>query len=141
MSDQYNQQDNATEPPQPQSPQASPPPAQEAETALETNKDAKTWGMLAHLLGVFVGFVAPLVIWLVKKEEHPFVDEQGKEALNFQITVGIASIASSLLMMACIGFFLLPAVMVLNLIFGIMATMAANRGEHYRYPLCLRLIK
>jgi uncharacterized Tic20 family protein len=107
----------------------------------EVSKDARTFAMLAHLLAIFTCFVGPLVIWLVKKEEHPFIDEQGKEALNFQITVAIAYVAASLLSFLCIGFLLFPAVWVVNLIFCIMACVAANKGEHYRYPVSLRLIK
>jgi uncharacterized Tic20 family protein len=107
----------------------------------EQNKDARTFAMLAHLLAIFTCFVGPLVIWLVKKEEHPFVDEQGKEALNFQITVAIAYIAASLLSFLCIGFLLFPAVWVVNLIFCIMACVAVNKGEHYQYPVSIRFIK
>jgi hypothetical protein len=108
---------------------------------IEENKDARTFAMLAHLLGIFTCFVGPLVIWLVKKDEHPFVDEQGKEALNFQITIAIAFIAASLLSFLCIGFLLFPAVGVVNLVFCIMACIAANKGEHYRYPVSLRIVK
>jgi uncharacterized protein len=107
----------------------------------EVSKDAKTFAMLAHLLGIFTCFVGPLVIWLVKKDEHPFVDEQGKEALNFQITVAIAYVAASLLSFLCIGFLLFPAVGVVDLVFCILACVAANKGEHYRYPVSIRLIK
>ena len=59
----------------------------------ETSKDARMWGMLCHLLGLFTSFVGPLIIWLLKKAEDPFIDDQGKEALNFQITLAIAFIA------------------------------------------------
>jgi uncharacterized Tic20 family protein len=110
-------------------------------TPTEVNKDARTFAMLAHLLAIFTSFVGPLVIWLVKKDEHPFVDEQGKEALNFQITVAIAYIVAGLLSFLCIGFLLFPAVGVVNLIFCIMACVAVNKGEHYRYPLTVRFIK
>jgi uncharacterized Tic20 family protein len=105
----------------------------------EANKDARMFAMLAHLLAIFTCFVGPLVIWLIKKDEHPFVNEQGKEALNFQITVAIAYVVATLLPIA--GCFLAPAVWVVNLIFCIMACVAANKGEHYRYPVSLRLIK
>jgi uncharacterized Tic20 family protein len=111
----------------------------EAPKPAEENKDARTFAMLAHLLGIFTSFVGPLIIWLVKKDEHPFVNEQGKEALNFQITVAIAYVVATLLPIA--GCFLAPAVWVVNLIFCIMACVAANKGEHYRYPVSLRLIK
>jgi uncharacterized Tic20 family protein len=111
----------------------------EAPKPVEENKDARTFAMLAHLLGIFTSFVGPLIIWLVKKEGNPFVDEQGKEALNFQITVAIAYVVATLLPIA--GCFLGPAVWVVNLIFCIMGCVAANKGEHYRYPVSLRLVK
>lgn len=105
------------------------------------SKDAKMWGMLCHLLGLFTSFVGPLIIWLLKKEEDPFIDDQGKEALNFQITVLIASIVSGVLAMFCIGVFLGMAVGVVDLIFCIIATVKANSGEKYRYPVSIRFIK
>jgi len=111
------------------------------QTSAEVSKDARTFAMLAHLLAIFTSFLGPLVIWLVKKDEHPFVDEQGKEALNFQITVAIAYIVAGLLSFLCIGFLLFPAVWVVNLIFCIMACVAVNKGEHYRYPVSIRFIK
>ena len=107
----------------------------------EANKDACMWGMLAHLLAIFTCFVGPLVIWLVKKDEHPFVDEQGKEALNFQITMAIAWIVSALLTFVCIGAFLGIAVSVVDIIFCIIACIKANGGEAYRYPVSIRFIK
>jgi uncharacterized Tic20 family protein len=112
----------------------------------EANKDARMFAMLAHLLAIFTSFVGPLVIWLVKKDEHPFVDEQGKEALNFQITLAIVWVASwvvpvILTFLACVLPFLIAAVWVVNLIFCIMGCVAANKGEHYRYPVSIRLVK
>jgi uncharacterized Tic20 family protein len=116
-------------------------PQEQAQPSAEISKDARTFAMLAHLLAIFTCFVGPLVIWMVKKDEHPFVDEQGKEALNFQITVAIAYVAASLLSFLCIGFLLFPVVWVVNLIFCIMACVAVNKGEHYRYPVSIRFIK
>jgi uncharacterized Tic20 family protein len=112
----------------------------------EANKDARMFAMLAHLLAIFTCFVGPLVIWLIKKDEHPFVEEQGKEALNFQITIAIVWVASwvvpvILTFLACVVPFLVAAIWIVNLIFCIMACVAANKGEHYRYPVSLRLIK
>lgn len=126
-------------PPTPEQPQPAPEQAQPAEA--EIPKDAKTMAMLCHLLAIFTSFLGPLIIWLVKKDDHPFINEQGKEALNFQITVVLASIVSGLLIMACIGIALLPAVQILNIVFCIIATIKTNNGEHYRYPVALRLIK
>lgn len=97
--------------------------------------------MLCHLLSIAVGFLGPLVLWLIKKDQSPFVDDQGKEALNFQITVFIAALVSALSMFICIGFVLLPAVGIANLVFCIIGGIEANKGTLYRYPVCLRLIQ
>lgn len=97
--------------------------------------------MLAHLLGIFTGFIGCLIIWLIKKDESAFVDDQGKEALNFQITVLIALVAAWLLTFLCIGLLLLPAVVIANVVFCILAVVESNKGVAYRYPVTLRLIK
>jgi uncharacterized Tic20 family protein len=104
-------------------------------------KESKMWAMLCHLLGLFTCFVGPLIIWLIKKDEDAFVDDQGKEALNFQITVLIAYIVSGLLAALCIGVILGIAVGVVDLVFCIVASVKSNSGEAYRYPVCLRLVK
>lgn len=107
----------------------------------QSSKDARMWAMLCHLLAIFTGFIAPLVIWLIKKDEDPFVNSQGKEALNFQITVAIAMVIAWLLCFACVGVFLVPAVAIVDIVFCIIATIKVNGGQDYRYPLSLRLIK
>ena len=81
------------------------------------------------------------VIWLVFKERGRFVDEQAKEALNFQITLFIGYVVSSLLIIIVIGAFLLFLVWVAAIVFGIIAGMAANKGQAYRYPVNIRLVK
>jgi uncharacterized Tic20 family protein len=96
--------------------------------------------MLCHLLGFF-SFIGPLVIWLIKKNEDQFVDDQGKEALNWQITVVIAFAACFFLSFIIIGLFLMPIVGILNLVFIIIGSIKANEGVKYRYPFCIRLIK
>jgi uncharacterized Tic20 family protein len=116
----------------------------------EPDKDARTWAMFAHLsalTGLFtagVGFiVGPLVIWLIKKAEHPFVDDQGRESVNFQITMVIYGAIAFLLSFVCIGLILLPIVGIVDIVFTIIATIKANDGYRYRYPfpLIFRFIK
>lgn len=117
----------------------------------EVSKDSRTWGMLCHLGGLagfifpFGNIIAPLVIWLIKKNEDKFVDEQGKEALNFQITLIIAAvigfILTILVITMCVGIPLLAATGICNLIFCIMGAVKANNGESYRYPVNIRFIK
>ena len=109
--------------------------------SAEVSKDARMWAMLCHLLAIFTGFIAPLIIWLLKKDEDPFIDNQGKEALNFQITVLIAMLVSGLLSFACIGFILMPAVGIADVVFCIIASIKANSGQAYRYPVSIRFIK
>jgi uncharacterized Tic20 family protein len=109
--------------------------------ALEPNKDARMFGMLCHLTAIFLGFVGPLVIWLVKREEFEFVDDQGKEALNFHITVALAFVASAILTIVLIGILLLPVVGIGALVLTIVAAIRANEGRRYRYPVSIRFIK
>lgn len=103
--------------------------------------DEKTMALLAHILGAITCFVGPLIIWLVKKDESPFVDDQGKEALNFQITIGILYIVSAVLMAVCIGYITYAAALIVSLIFGIIGGVEANKGNAYRYPFAIRLVK
>ena len=113
----------------------------------ESDPNARTMGMLCHLLALsgfiipFGSIIGPLVIWLIKKDQIPFVNDQGKESLNFQITVILALIACFVLMFVVIGFFLLPVVGITALVFIIIASIKANQGIAYRYPFALRLIK
>jgi len=111
------------------------------QAAGELTSDDKTMAMLAHLLGIVVGFVGPLIIWLIKKDQSKFVDYHGKEALNFQITVLIGYIVSSILSMVLIGCVTGAAVWIMSLIWSIIAGMAANKGEYYKYPVSIRIIK
>lgn len=111
------------------------------------SKEEKTMAMLCHLTA-FVGFIipfgsiiAPLVIWLTQKDKYPLVNDQGKESLNFQITTAIASIACIPLCFILIGFLLIIAVAIYAIVYVIIATLKANEGIKYRYPICLRLIK
>lgn len=128
----------------------SPPPA----VPPPSNRDENTWAMLCHLsalAGLVIplgNIVGPLLVWLIKKDEMPRVDDQGKEALNFQISLIIylfvGSAISVMLILVAIGIVLLFLVLVSVPIFGIVMTVVAalraNQGEAYRYPLCLRFI-
>jgi uncharacterized protein len=124
------------------------PPTPNPAPAGAPSSDEKTWALFAHLaaLAGFVGIpfgniIGPLVIWLIKKDQMPFVNNQAKESLNFQITVMIAVIICIPLIFVCVGIPLLIAVGVGNLVLIIMGAIKANSGVAYRYPLCLRLIK
>ena len=109
-------------------------------------RDEKIMGMLVHLLGGVTYILGPLVIWLIKKDESPFVKDQGREAMNFQITVIIGfaiATATDLIPFfgSCMAPFLWLVAVVANLIFAILGGLEANKGIIYRYPFALRLIK
>lgn len=99
---------------------------------------------LSALPGSFVligSVVAPLVIWQIQKERSAFVDYHGKEAVNFQITMALAALASFLLFFVLIGFVLIWVVGAVWLLFTVIAAVKANNGEYYRYPITIRFIK
>jgi len=107
-----------------------------------------TMGMLCHLLSLvgllgvpFGNILGPLVIWLVKKDQDAFVDDNGKEVLNFQISVTIYGIVCGLLIFAFIGILLLPILIIAVVIYTIIGALKANEGVLYRYPLTIRFLK
>lgn len=108
---------------------------------------ARNWAMWCHLSalgGYFVplgGLIAPLVLWLVGRERDPFIDEQGKEAVNFRLTLLLYYLVGFLLIFVIIGFFLLAAVALFDLVLTIVAGVRASSGEHFRYPLTLRMVR
>ncbi len=100
--------------------------------------DDKLWAMLAHLSGLIgLSFIGPLVIWLVKKDTSAFVENQAKEALNFQLTIILASLVASA---TCVGVVLLPVIIIGGIVYAVIGGMAANRGEVYQYPYTFRMI-
>jgi len=100
-----------------------------------------TFASMAHWLGILIGFIGPLIIWLTKGEQDKFVKDHAVEALNFQITLAIGYLASFILSFVVIGIVGYIALPILNIIFSIIAAMAANKGETYKYPFALRLVK
>ena len=120
----------------------------------ELSKDSRMWAMFCHLAGlagfvipvVISGIIAPLIIWQIKKDEHPFIDENGKEAVNFQISISLYMVIGIVAcLVTCIGAVLIPflavALGIFDLVFLLIAALKANNGEHYRYPICIRFIK
>lgn len=103
--------------------------------------DDNTWALLAHLGGIFISFIAPLIVLLTKGKESGYVRNQSVEALNWTITIALAQAIGSILTVVIIGFITLPVVGIIALVFGIIATIAASKGETYKYPWALRLVK
>ena len=113
------------------------------EAAMPASQEDRTLAMLTHLSGIILGFIVPLIIWLINKDraDKGFLNDQAKEALNFQITILIAYIAGTVLTIILIGPLISLAAWIVSVIFSIIAGLKANEGVAYRYPISLRLIK
>jgi uncharacterized Tic20 family protein len=144
MSENQSQTPPPIQPPSPPTPVIPPSP----------ESQARTWNMLCHL-SALAGFVipfgnilGPLLVWQIKKNEIPSVEAHGKAALNFQITVTIAAligmVVAIVLSFVCVGFLLIPLVILIGLaglVFAIIAGIKANDGKDYKYPFSFNLIK
>ena len=128
-------------PPQPLA--APPEPCAEADTSAQRN-----WAAACHLaalcgyasvpLGFFLG---PLIVWAVRRDRYPLVDDQGKEAVNFQLSVLLYTLACIPLICVCVGIVLLVLLAVLQFVLIIVAAVRASSGERYRYPFTIRFLK
>lgn len=114
----------------------------EANTQSTTvlSSDEKNIATITHLGGIVLFFIPSLAIWLLKKDDSTYIETQAREALNFQITVMIAMFAANILVWLLIGFLLIPAIWLANILFSILAAIATSKGEDYRYPFSLRLL-
>ena len=110
------------------------------------HQDERTWAMFCHL-SAFAGFIipfgsliGPIIVWSIKRDQYPLVDDQGKEAINFQISMFLYYIIAALLILVVIGIFLLGALFIFKLIMTVIASIKANEGTRFRYPLNIRFI-
>ena len=116
-------------------------------TAAVASQDEKTWAMFCHLsalAGFIIPFghlIGPLVIWQMRKDVFPLVDDQGKESLNFQLSLTIYYLVSAVLIIVLIGFVLLIGLGIFSLVMIIIAGINANTGTRYRYPMTIRFVK
>ena len=111
----------------------------------QADHDQCMWAMLCHLAGLAVvivpiigGMLGPLVIWMLKRDGNPFVDQQGKEALNFQISIFVLYALLAVLSaigLVCLAGPLLLLVTCVGILFSVVGGIKANQGEEYRYPL------
>ena len=112
------------------------------------SREARRWATICHLsafvglLGNGIGFLLrPLIVWLIKRDDDPFIDEQGKEAVNFQLTMFLLFFVAAVFVLILIGIPMLLAILVMAIVFPIVAAIKSNEGQHYRYPLSIRFIK
>jgi len=141
----------ATGPPGPEpgpEPPASPPQAAPATPGEADPSVPRNWAAACHLaalcgyasvpLGFFLG---PLIVWAVRRDRYPLVDDQGKEAVNFQLSVLLYTLACIPLICVCVGIVLLVLLAVLQFVLIIVAAVRASSGERYRYPFTIRFLK
>jgi hypothetical protein len=111
------------------------------------NKDERMWGMLCHLSALsgciipFGNIIGPLIVYSIKKDEYAFVTDQGKESLNFQISILIYLFVGGVISIFFVGFFLIIALALVALILSVVASVRANDGEYYRYPMSIKFIQ
>jgi uncharacterized protein len=109
--------------------------------------EERTWAMFCHLSALLAYFAAgmtflgPLICWLIKKDMSRFVDENGKESLNFQLNILVYTVIGIALICAFVGIVIIPAVHVYSIVCVIIAGIKASQGEMFRYPFIFRLIK
>jgi len=117
-----------------------PPPGPSPGGELVPTSDERTLACLAHVLGAFVSFIAPLVIFLTRSRRD-YAKVQAAQALNFTITVAIAYVVSGLLTLVLIGFVLLPAVAIWSVVMAVIAGVRTYRAEPFTYPLTIPFIE
>jgi uncharacterized protein len=115
--------------------------------ASSTSSQVRTWCVLCHasaLLGLFFHFfghlLGPLIVWLIKRDLSPEIDANGKESLNFQISMLIYEIIAGILCIIFIGIPILIALWILNTVFVIIASFKTSEGKFYRYPFTIRFL-
>jgi len=102
--------------------------------------DEKNISTITHLGGILFSFIPALIVWTLKKDDSTYIENQAKEALNFQITVLIGHLVAGVLIWVLIGFLLIPVIWLLNIVLCIIAAISSSKGQVYCYPFSLRLI-
>lgn len=103
--------------------------------------DAKTWAMLAHFGGIVLGFVAPLIVWVMYKDRDEFVRRHAVESLNFHIMLSIGYVVSAVLMIVLIGLLLFPILWIAGIVLAVLGGIAANNGREHKYPFTIAFVK
>ena len=117
------------------------------ESIYYTNNEERTMSMLCHLsaLAMFVipfgSILGPLIVWLVKKDQYPEVDRQGKDAINFHLSMLIYTLVAVFLILILVGIMLLVVIGIFTLIMIIIASIKSNNGERFEYPLSIKFIQ
>lgn len=114
-----------------------------ASDTLQASQDDRNLAMLTHLSGIVLGFIVPLVVWLMHKDraDKGYLVDQSREALNFQVTLLMGYVAGTILSVILLGAPLNVLVWIACIVFSIIAALAASKGEAHRYAFAIRLVK
>ena len=124
----------------PPDPVPGPPPAERIPSDVPS--DSRGWAVAAHLLPLASIYVfGALIVWLIKRDEDPFVEEHAREALNFQLSMMIYAAVSFILILVIVGIVMLAVLAIVFLVFMIIAAVKAANGEMYLYPMTMRMVK
>ncbi len=120
--------------------------SEEQPVTYDVSSSERTWAILVHA-SAFIGmvipmghFIGPLVIWLVKKDESEFIDANGRESVNFQLSMTIYVVVAAILVVVLIGIFILPLLLLAWFVLVVIASIRASNDQVYRYPGTMRLI-
>ncbi len=105
----------------------------------------KQWAMFTHLTlfvlpVAWIPVIPALIMWMIKRKESPFVDDQGREVVNFHLTLLVYGVVVFFLKFICVGYLLWYVLAGFGYVFAVLGAVAAGRGQFYRYPMCLRMI-
>lgn len=121
--------------------ETTPPPANPYQSVQPMSpSDEKLWATLIHIGGILFGFLPALIGYILLRDRGPFIRAHSATALNFQLTMLLAYVVGVVTSVIIIGLFVLLAVWVAVIVFGIVAALAANRGQDYTYPLSIRFV-
>ncbi|MBI1249648.1 DUF4870 domain-containing protein [bacterium] len=119
--------------------QFGPPP--DASSPENSSQDDRNLAVLCHVLGFFSWILGPVIIWILLKDKSPFIDFHGKQAINFQITLTIAAMISVVLVCVYIGLLLMLAVVVVEIVYIVIASLKAQQGEYYVIPVAIQFLR
>ena len=107
----------------------------------QVSQNEKTMTMLIWITSIFTGFIGPLVIWMMKKDESEYINQQGRNYFNYAISYSIYAIVSMVLMMVLIGYLTIFVIIIAEIIYTILALVSSNKGEDYVVPFSIEILK
>ncbi len=114
--------------------------------APPASSDEHTYAMFVHLSGFLsyvmgpLALIVTLALWLARRHESEFINDHGREAMNYNLSIWLYAVISTILMLVCVGYFLLAGLVVFDIVIMIVAAVQANGGHYFRYPITIRFV-